>query len=286
MGDKDIISKQIIKHLVRDFATVLFGLPVTEVELMETSHQRIEDRHADLVAKVWLPDGQVFILHIEIQNDNQRIFPIRMLRYLTDILLETLGLPVRQYLVYIGREPLRMADGLNLPDLLEYRYKTIDMHKMDCADLLRQDSPDAWVLAVLCDFHGRQSRAVIHEILTRLMQRFKDQQPTLREYVTMLEVLSDNRDLNLDIREEYDMLAINLEKLPSYQIGMEKGEVKGKIEGRAEGRAEGAREQALAMARALLDDGKELSWISLITGLPQAEVERLKEEPPKSSTSN
>lgn len=98
----------------------------------------------------------------------------------------------------------------------------------------------------------------------------------------MLEVLSDNRDLNLDIREEYDMLAINLEKLPSYQIGMEKGEVKGK----EEGRAEGAREQALAMARALLDDGKELSWIALITGLPQAEVERLKEESPKSSTSN
>jgi len=263
MGDKDIISKQIIKHLVRDFATVLFGLPVTEVELMETSHQRIEDRHADLVAKVWLPDGQVFILHIEIQNDNQRIFPIRMLRYLTDILLETLGLPVLQYLVYIGREPLRMADGLNLPDLLEYRYKTIDMHKMDCADLLRQDSPDAWVLAVLCDFHGRQSRAVIHEILTRLMQRFKDQQPTLREYVTMLEVLSDNRDLNLDIREEYDMLAINLEKLPSYQIG----------------KTEGVHEQSLTIAAKLLAEGKEPAWIALITGLPQTEVERLKATP-------
>lgn len=169
IGEKDIISKQIFKHLVRDFATVLFGLPVTEVELVETSHQRIEDRHADLVAKVWLPDGQVFILHIEIQNDNQRVFPIRMLRYLTDILLETPDMPVRQYLVYIGREPLRMADGLNLPDL-DYRYKSIDMRQMDCEALLRQDSADAWVLAVLCDFQGRQPRAVIHEILTGLLQ--------------------------------------------------------------------------------------------------------------------
>ena len=263
MGDKDIISKQIFKRLVRDFATVLFGLPVTDVELLETSHLRIEDRRADLVAKVWLPDGQVFILHTEIQNDNQRVFPIRMLRYLTDILLENLGLPVRQYLVYIGREPLRMADGLNLPDLLEYRHKIIDMHQIDCADLLRKDSPDAWVLAVLCDFHERQSRAVIHEILARLMQRFQDQPSTLREYVAMLEILSDNRDLNLDIREELDMLAINLEKLPSYQIG----------------KTEGVHEQSLTIAAKLLAEGNEADWIASITGLPQAEVERLKVMP-------
>ena len=195
------------------------------------------------------------------------------------IVIPTSAEPLRATFSSItDQEPVAIAKGVRLI--------TIDMHQMDCEALLRQDSPDAWVLAVLCDFHGRQSRAVIHEILTRLMERFQDQQPTLREYVNMLEILSDNRDLNLDIREEFNMLAINLEKLPSYQIGMEKGEVKGKIEGRAEGRAEGAREQALAMARALLDDGKELSWISLITGLPQAEVERLKEEPPKSSTSN
>lgn len=64
MGEKDIISKNICKALVRDFATVLIGLQVTEVELLETSRQRIEDRHADLLAKVWLPDGLVSILHI------------------------------------------------------------------------------------------------------------------------------------------------------------------------------------------------------------------------------
>jgi predicted transposase YdaD len=66
---------------------------------------------------------------------------------------------------------------------------------------------------------------------------------------------------------------------------MEKGEIKGRAEGRAEGKLEGAREQALAMARALLDDGKELTWIALMTGLSLAELERLKESP-KSSPSN
>jgi hypothetical protein len=72
MGDKDITSKRILKNLVREFAIVLFGLPVTEVELLETNHQRIEDRRADLVAKVALPDGSVLLLHIEVQNDTKQ----------------------------------------------------------------------------------------------------------------------------------------------------------------------------------------------------------------------
>jgi hypothetical protein len=275
MGDKDIISKQIFKRLVQDFATYLFGLAVAEVELVESSHERIEDRHADLVAKVWQPDGAEFILHIEIQNDNQRLFPVRMLRYFSDLLLEHVGHEVRQYMVYIGREPLRMADGLKLPSL-DYLYTIIDMQQVDCETLLQQDSADAWVLAVLCDFHGRKPRAVIHEILTRFLRVFQDQPSMLREYVSMLEILSDNRDLNLDIREELDMLTINLERLPSYQIGMEKGVVKGKAEGKIEGKAEGAKEQALAIATRLLSEGKELSWIASITGLSKDEIDRLK----------
>jgi predicted transposase YdaD len=82
MGDKDIISKDIFQRLVRDFATYLFHLPVTEVELLDTEQHRIEDRRADLVARVTGLDGQVFLLHIEIQNDNDPSMPKRMLRYL------------------------------------------------------------------------------------------------------------------------------------------------------------------------------------------------------------
>ena len=68
MGDKDIISKEIFQRLVQDFATYLFHLPVTDVELLDTEHHRIEDRRADLVARVTGIDSQVFLLHIEIQN--------------------------------------------------------------------------------------------------------------------------------------------------------------------------------------------------------------------------
>lgn len=272
MGDKDITSKRILKNLVREFAVVLFGLPVTEVELLETNHQRIEERRADLVAKVALSNGSVLLLHIEVQNDNESAMPVRMMRYLTDIMLEYPGLPVRQYLVYIGRSRLSMVDGFDMPDF-SYRYRMIDLHAVDCDELLRQDSPDAWVLAILCDFKERLPRDVAHIILSRLQQRFAENPPRFREYVEMLNILADNRDLNLDIYEEITMLQVNIERTAIYRIGMEKGIEKG-VE-------EGARRQALDIARRMLASGVEVATVAAFTGLPLNEVETLAANPPQ-----
>ena len=139
MGNKDIISKSIFQRLVRDFSIYLFDLPITEVELLDTEKQRIEDRHADLVARVKDTAGQIFILHIEIQNNNDPLMPKRMLRYLADLLLAYPDMSARQYLVYIGKESLRMPSGLQSLQL-SYRYQTIDMHTVDAQTLLSQDS--------------------------------------------------------------------------------------------------------------------------------------------------
>ncbi|MGZ8218225.1 Rpn family recombination-promoting nuclease/putative transposase [Methylomagnum sp.] len=283
MGDKDIISKRILKNLVRDFAIHLFGLPVTEVELLETEHQRVEGRRADLVAKVALPDGETFLLHIEIQNGNDKLMHGRMLRYLSDIILEHPGPPVRQYLVYIGRERLTMVDGFDMPDF-SYRYRIIDLHAVDCGELLRRDSPDAWVLAVLCDFGTRLPRDVIHTILARLKQRFGDHPPRLREYVDMLDILAGNRDLNIDIREELKMLTIDVEKLATYQLGMEKGMARGMEQGMERGMErgmeQGARRQAVETATKMLGAGFKPDQVAFMTGLALAEVEALANQKP------
>lgn len=268
MGKKDIISKRILKILVRDFATYLFRLPVVEVTLLDTQTQRVEERRADLLAQVTLPEGVAFLLHIEIQNDNQAQMPGRMMRYLSDIVLDYPGQPVRQYLVYIGKDNLTMTDGLDMPDF-SYRYRVVDMHQVDCEDFLRQDAPDAWVLAILCDFKDRLPREIIHAILTRLARYFGENPPRLREYVEMLDILASNRDFNIDIFEELKMLAIDVEKLATYRLGMEKGEQKG------------AHIQALEIAKKMLEAELNPGQVASLTGLTPEEVEQLKSESPK-----
>ena len=123
-------------------------------------------------------------------------------------------------------------------------------------------------MAVLCDFQDRPPRNVIHEILTRLVERLHEAPPRLREYVEMLEILSTNRDLNLNIEEELEMLTIDLEKLPSYRIGERRGLEKGM--------EKGAHEKAQAIAVELLSAGFTLSQVAAFTQLSLAEIEGLK----------
>jgi len=203
------------------------------LELIETETRRIEERRADLVARVRGKDGQEFILHIEIQNNNDPTMPWRMLRYLADIIMRHPTLPVRQYLIYIGRERLNMPSRLELDDL-QYRYNLVDMRDLDCAELLARDNPDALVLAILCDFGDRDPQAVVTHILTRLRQITGDDHKAFRKYLDMLEILSDNRDLKPYIKEAEIMLTqVDVTRLPSYELGMEKGMEKGMEQGEA-----------------------------------------------------
>ncbi|MEI6706356.1 MAG: hypothetical protein WCK96_04370 [Methylococcales bacterium] len=266
MAQKDIISKQIFKRIFVDIATYIFKLNLKTVELIETEQQRIEDRRADLVASVVDNMGNAFIVHIEIQNQNQATMPDRMLRYLTDIRLNYPNQSVYQYLLYIGKQPLAMASGIS-SEQLQYHYNMLDMHDMDYQFFMQQHSADALVLAVLCDFKETEPRAVVHEILTRLMAIQQDDFKTLREYVSMLEILASNRNLNLDIQQEFEMLEIEIEKLPSFLIGQERG-----IE---QGIEQGAHNKAIMIAKQLLELNMSLTEIAQITGLTTDELEKL-----------
>nr|VFJ67121.1 MAG: hypothetical protein BECKDK2373B_GA0170837_11851 [Candidatus Kentron sp. DK] len=197
MAEKDIITKEIIERLAVDLATYLLNLSIEPKALavLQTEHQRVEERRADLVVKLQEKGGTPFILHVEIRNNNDRHMPLRMLRYRTDILLAHPDLPLRQYLIYIGREPLAMPGGIDEPDL-RYRYGILNMREMDCRYLLEKDTPDALVLAILCDFGDHDPQAVVNHILTRLQSLLKGDNKRFREYVDMLHVLSVNRNIN------------------------------------------------------------------------------------------
>nr|VFK21470.1 MAG: Predicted transposase YdaD [Candidatus Kentron sp. LPFa]VFK36012.1 MAG: Predicted transposase YdaD [Candidatus Kentron sp. LPFa] len=241
MADKDIVSKETIRRLAVDLATYLLELPIDpgSLEVLPTEHQRVEDRRADLVVKLRDRAGEPFLLHIEIQNSNDDAMPIRMLRYMTDILLAHPGLPLQQYLIYIGPEPLTMPDGIEGPGF-RYRYGLRDMRSVDCRYLLEKDTPDALVLAILCDFGDREPQVVVNHIYTRLKALLGDDLKRFREYIAMLHILSDNRDLQAEIEEADKMLTqVDLERMPFYEAIMERGVRQGMERGMERGREEG-----------------------------------------------
>jgi predicted transposase YdaD len=251
MHDKDIVSKRLLKQMTQGLARLLLGLELTDVEILETQHQRIEERRADLVAKV-KEHGNSYILHIEIQNHNQSTMPTRMLRYLTDIVLAHPGLDVKQYVIYIGRAKLGMAAGMELTGL-SYCYRILDMHKLDCESLLRQDKPEALVFAILCDFGPQSSRQIVKRILQGLQDLTGGNEAAFRDYLLMLEILSSNRDLKQIVQEEENMLSqVKYSDLPSFGLGMQQGLEQGREEGREEGREQGKQQGEALMLQKLL----------------------------------
>ncbi|MBE0469752.1 MAG: hypothetical protein IBX55_09635 [Methyloprofundus sp.] len=270
MGKQDVISKSILKRIFVDVATYLFGLKLHDVQLIDTEQQRIEDRRADLVAKVQDEAGNKFILHIEIQNQNQRIMPIRMLRYLTDIQLNHPDEKVFQYLLYIGQEKLTMGSGIQSQQL-DYQYAVIDMHTIDYHDFITQSTPDAIVMAILCDFKGVPEKQIVHELLNKLLHLTQRSSSEQREYISMLEILANNRSLDIDIQQEFEMLNLEIEQLPSYRIGMKRGESEGELRGEKRGE----KIKAILIAKKLLGTGMSIEQIAEITELPLNELEAL-----------
>ena len=250
MAEKDITTKTILKHIVKDIAHYIFHLDLDSADFIETEYQRVEKRHADLVVQAKQAERN-FILHIEIQNDNQSIMPLRMMRYYTDIALSYPRITdIEQYLIYIGKNTLTMPDGINNKNH-QYHYHVVDMRTIDCAVFLNESNPHAVVLAVLCDFKGKDKREVIRQLLMQIDRLTLNNSGQYNDCLLALEILSENRDLKEVVKEEEKMLSeIKLENLPSYEIGLERGEARGKAKGEAKGEA---RERETIVQRMLSD---------------------------------
>jgi flagellar biosynthesis/type III secretory pathway protein FliH len=154
----------------------------------------------------------------------------------------------------------------------QYRYNILDMHRVDCSVLLAADTPDALVLAILCDFKERPVQDVVNYIVKRLHELLQNDEHGFRNYFEMLETLSDNRHLQDNIDEAKEMLTkIDVKNFASYRWGVEEGIEKG-IE---KGREEGIKQEKMRMAVQLLPM-MENQAIATTTGLSLEEVVQLR----------
>jgi hypothetical protein len=270
MRFKDQTSKEVVETLIVDIAKYILNIDIKEFEFIDKESNRIESRRADVVVKV----NNEFILHIEIQNDNDNTMPIRMLRYFSDIRLKSIKdkniLPIKQYLIYIGKAKLNMSDRI-VEDGIDYRYNLIDIRNIDCETLLKIDNPDALVLAILCDFKDKNPKDVVFYILKRLKELTKDDEFNFKRYVLMLEELSENRNLQKLIKQGEEMITdFDYTKLPSFDIGLQKGMQKGMQKGIEEG------EKVIILNMA--NKGLDIKTISELTSLPQDKIKTFLKE--------
>ena len=262
---KDIISKEILKHIARDLSTHILKIEIKDdMELIDKEFNRIEKRDADLIFK----NGDE-IIHIEIQNNNHYQMHLRMIRYLSDILFEYEALDVKQYLLYIGEAKCSMKNYISKQGL-DYNYVIIDMRDIPCQALLTSDDPSAVVLSILCDFEGRDKQIVVNTILKRLRELSDDSE--YKNYLKMVNVLSTNRNLKDEVKKGADMLSVDIEKTPFYELGEERGEKRGEKRGIEKGIEKGK----IIVAKQMLTLNMDIETIGQVTGLSMEQIEKLR----------
>ena len=216
MGQKDTISKNVLKNIARDISKHILHIDIKEdMEIINTDFEKIESRESDLLFK----NGDE-IVHIEIQNDNHPQMHLRMGRYYMEILFLFEKYRVSQYMIYIGKKKCYMKSKIKR-DKIEYSYDIIDMRDIACEELLNSNDSSAIALSILCDFKGRDKQSVINTILRRLRELNNDRD--FEKYLEIVTLYSTNRGLEKEIDEGVKMLTFDIEKTPFYQIGMQTG---------------------------------------------------------------
>ena len=99
MGDKDIVSKEIIKEIGRDISLHILGIDIQgEVTLVDKEWTRVEKRDSDIVFK-----NKNKIIHIEIQSSNHSKMELRMLRYFQTYFLSMMGMKFLNISFILGK---------------------------------------------------------------------------------------------------------------------------------------------------------------------------------------
>jgi len=222
MGDKDIVTKDILKNIAYELSKYILKIPISKkIELIDKEFVRVEKKEADLIFK-----SNKDIIHIEIQNDNHKKMDKRMLRYYSDILFDYEEYNIKQYIIYIGRYKCSMKSKIQR-DSIDYQYKIIDMKDIPCQEFLESNDPSAVSLAILCDFKDENRQEIVNKILFKLKDISQDD-IEFKSHLKIVEILSTNRNLEAEIKKGEEMLIVDVEKMPSYSLGMEKGLLKGK----------------------------------------------------------
>ena len=257
---KDIISKELLKEMAKDISRHILNIEILDdMELIDNEFTRVERRDADLVYK----NGNE-IVHIEIQNNHHPKMHLRMLRYYDDILFRYEEYSVKQYMLYVGKAKCYMKNEI-LRDEINYRYAIIDIRDISCESLLRSTDPSAVVLAILCNFAGKDKQEVVNTILKRLIE-LSDDEVSFRNYLEKVEIFSTNRDLEKYVDKGEEMLAVDIEKLPSFNRGLEKGI--------SQGIHKGIETVAIGMLKINMD----VNIIQKTTGLSFEKIEMLKKD--------
>ena len=257
-NDYDKILKENIASLLLPLTEKYLGIKIKDSQELKDKLQTTIEKEPDFIRIVRTDADEEFILHLEFQTRDEEGMVYRMQEYY-GLLRRKHGLPVRQFVIYLGKRTSRMVTqlppgevftGFALKSLKDYSFES----------LLDSQVPEEIILAVLADFNKHKPAEVIKRILERL-QEVGQEEITLRKYVRQLSILARLRNLTRETHKQVqDMgLLYDITKDYLYQEGLAKGVEK-------------------VVVNMLKEGTVPIEQIAKFTGVPVEEVKQIAKE--------
>jgi len=257
----DIVLKDLLYDIPTRFIYMLSEMKATK--LLNVELPEVKKRNPDLLLQ--LNDDS--ILHIELQTYNDNRIAERMLEYKLLIKNKYADRKVRQVVVYVGNDKMRMKNSIKWEDL-EYRFKLIDIRNIDCEDMVRSDYISDIILGGLCRI--KDEDRYVERLLSAIRSLSENERKNaIKKALTLLRLRPIlHSKVEKRVKEESMPLTIvEIEKDPYYKKGVRVGLKRG--------RREGEYRKAIETARRLYKMGLSLEKISEAINLPLDEVRRV-----------
>jgi hypothetical protein len=204
-NDYDKILKENIASVFLPLTEKYLGIRIEQSEELKDKLQTTIEKEPDFIRLVQTGDGDRFILQLEFQSVDEEGMVYRMQEYY-GILRKKYGLPVRQFVIYLGQKPSGMQTTL-LPEEVFGGFTLKSLRDYSHQHLLSSQVPEEIILAVLSDFGSKQPAEVLREILRKLKD-LSGEEITLRKYIRQLSVLARLRNLNKETQKQIGDMGI------------------------------------------------------------------------------
>ena len=263
--DYDKIFREVLRDIFPAVARKVLGIPAGQYKPLPADLQYTSQREADQLWEVTPADGPPFILHCEFQSTNDRQMLSRMMIYHAFLHYQK-KMPIRQFVIYVGRDPLNMEHQLHT-ESLAYRYGLIDLKSFPYQAFLASGHSEEVLLAILADFGGQPGELIAEQIIAKLQQSTNGTLEMAQRTLQLVR-LAVLRDLSTTVFNAARKMAITIDIREDalYQ--------EGKLEGKLEGEQKGKEATALNM----LQEGFPEEVVIRVTKLPAERVAQLKQQ--------
>lgn len=271
----DKILKENLEAFFPELLRDLLDINALRTSELPDNVQHTKERKPDVLKMITDDKGEIFVLHIEFQAQEEENMGLRMVEYWA-MLFRRYRIPVRQYVIYIGEGvPTRMKDNIDFRPQIYFRYSLISLSTIDYHLLFRSDKPEVKLLSVLADLGKENPEEIIGAIAKQIIGLAPGDFDQNR-YLQQLRIFAQFRNFITEILPSMDSIAkfIKEERDFLYIRGERKGLEKGREEGIEQGIEQG---KETFIRNLLLNTDFTVAQIAALGDVPEAFVEKVKE---------